>query len=625
MNWQRLLGQTLPYAVAAGLLVAVQSSPLVETTNLLVYDLAINLRNHGNDGQAEDLTWPITMIGINEADIKRFGWPLDDTLLCRALKQLDALGASAIGLDLYRDQAQPCLQDEIQRNPRLISIRNEVDGIAAIPGAPARQQAFNDLVMDADRVVRRDLVHVGSQEEAVRSLPLRLLETASQTRGLDSQLEQLKDDHWLKEQSGGYQNLDAAGYQTMLAVYPPGRYPLLDLTALLEGEVREELIRDRVVLIGNVAPSLRDLFEIPHSRFISSSQFFEVAGVELHAQRLEALQRLLQSRTPEIVTVQGWQRLLLFVAMVVIGGFIAERPAKIRRSLLLLAAAVILLMSSVFILTLGGLWIGLTMPLCGLVLISGSGILRRGVLSQRHQQDMRRLLGQTSSPAVAQQLWDQRDDLIKDGRFTGREQNITVLFSDTCSFTSVSERLTPSALMQWLNRGMSIGVDAVTSRGGIVNKFTGDGMLAVFGAPVSNGTKVDADSAVAAALAIQEQILTLNEALALEGQPALRMRIGIHSGPVLTGSLGSSKRLEYAVIGDTVNCASRLEGLEKNRHETMVRVLISGDTMALLEALPPDAISEAWGTIQVKGRQEPLEVIELRNTPPKQPEAKRHR
>mgnify|MGYP003315510527 FL=1 len=231
----------------------------------------------------------------------------------------------------------------------------------------------------------------------------------------------------------------------------------------------------------------------------------------------------------------------------------------------------------------------------------------------------------TSSPAVAQQLWDQRDDLIKDGRFTGREQNITVLFSDTCSFTSVSERLTPSALMQWLNRGMSIGVDAVTSRGGIVNKFTGDGMLAVFGAPVSNGTKVDADSAVAAALAIQEQILTLNEALALEGQPALRMRIGIHSGPVLTGSLGSSKRLEYAVIGDTVNCASRLEGLEKNRHETMVRVLISGDTMALLEALPPDAISEAWGTIQVKGRQEPLEVIELRNTPPKQPEAKRHR
>ena len=616
MKWQRLIGQTLPYAAAAGLLVGLQSSPLVETANLLVYDLAINLRNRSNDARAEELTWPITVVGINEDDIKRYGWPLDDTLLCRALKQLDGLGASAIGLDLYRDQAKPCLQNEIRRNPRLISIRNEADGIAAIPGAPARQQAFNDLVMDADRVVRRDLVHVGGQADAVRSLPLRLLETASQTRDLDSQLEQLKGHHWLSEQSGGYQSLDAAGYQAMLSVYPPGRYPVLDLSDLLEGEVREEMIRGRVVLIGNVARSLRDLFEIPHSRFISSSQFFEVSGVELHAQRLEALQRLLQSRAPEIVTAQGWQRTLLLLVMMLVGGVIAERPTRIRRSLALLSAAVILLTGSVVVLTLNGFWIGLTMPLSGLVLISGSGILRRGVQSQRHQQDMRRLLGQTSSPAVAQKLWDQREELIKDGRFTGREQQVTVLFSDTCSFTSVSEQLTPSALMQWLNRGMSIGVDAVTSRGGIVNKFTGDGMLAVFGAPVSKGPGVDAGQAVEAALAIQEQITRLNEELTVEGQPPLRMRIGIHSGPVLTGSLGSSKRLEYAVIGDTVNCASRLEGLEKQRHDGMVRILLSGETQCLLDTWPADVTSQSWGTIRIKGRLEPMEVVELRSTAP---------
>ena len=616
MNWPRPIRQAIPYAIAVGLLVGLQHSPLVETANLLVYDLAINLRNRALDGQAEDLNWPITVIGINEADIERYGWPLDDTLLCRALKQLDTLGASAIGLDLYRDQAKPCLQDEIQRNPRLISIRNEHLGITAIPGAPARQQAFNDLVMDADRVVRRDLIHVGGQEEAVRALPLRLLETASQTRDLDRQLEQLNERHWLNEQSGGYQDLDAAGYQAMLPVYPPGRYPSLDLATLLSGEVSQEMINGRVVLVGNVAPSLRDLFETPHSRFVSSSRFFEVSGVELHAQRLEALQRLLQNRAPEIITLHGWQRSLLLLMVVLFGVLIAERPTRIRRSLVLLSAAVILLISSVFGLTLSGVWVGLTMPLSGLVLFSGSGILRRGVQSQRHQQDMRRLLGQTSSPAVAQQLWDQREDLIKDGRFTGRERQVTVLFSDTCSFTSVSEQLTASELMQWLNRGMCIGVDAVTSRGGIVNKFTGDGMLAVFGAPVSKGPAMDAFHAVTAALAIQEQISRLNDALAKEGQPALRMRIGIHSGPVLTGSLGSSKRLEYAVIGDTVNCASRLEGLEKDRHEGMVRILVSGETQCLLEALPAHVTSEPWGTVLIKGRLEPLEVIELRSTAP---------
>jgi adenylate cyclase len=148
----------------------------------------------------------------------------------------------------------------------------------------------------------------------------------------------------------------------------------------------------------------------------------------------------------------------------------------------------------------------------------------------------------------------------------------------------------------------------------MVNKFTGDGMLAVFGAPVSSGADVDAANAVAAALAIQQEIADLNRSLIKEGQPAMRIRIGIHSGTVLTGSLGSSKRLEYAVIGDTVNCASRLESLQKKRHEEIVRVLLSSETKTLLKGLPPQVHSESWGAISVKGRQEPLEVIELKST-----------
>ena len=207
-----------------------------------------------------------------------------------------------------------------------------------------------------------------------------------------------------------------------------------------------------------------------------------------------------------------------------------------------------------------------------------------------------------------------RENLIKDGRFAGREQWVTVLISDTCSFTGLSEQLPPSGLMQWLNRGISIGVQAVTSRGGMVNKFTGDGMLAVFGAPVSSGADVDAANAVAAALAIQQQIVDLNRSLSEEGQPAMRIRIGIHSGTVLTGSLGSSERLEYAVIGDTVNCASRLESLHKERHKGVVRVLLSSETKNLLTGLPPKVYSVPWGAISVNGRQEPLEVIELKST-----------
>ena len=617
MSWWQPLKRLIPYALASGLLVGLQQTPLVENANLLIYDLALQLRSSQNQTNEQDeLAWPITVVGISERDLKRYSWPLEDTLLCEALQRLDALGAVAIGLDLYRDQAHVCLQEEVQRNPRLISIRNEGDGIAAIPGTPARQQAFNDLVMDPDRVVRRDLLHVGGQEEAVRSLPLRLLETAAQTPNLDRELEQMPDGIWLSEHSGGYQNLDAAGYQTMLPVYPPGRYPGLELADLLQGDVNEAMIRGRIVLIGSVARSLRDLFEIPHSRFQDDAQFFEVPGVELHSQRLEALQRLLQNQAPLWLTAHGWQRNLLLTAMVLLGALIAEWPQRLRRGVLLLSAASLLLTGGLLALNINGFWIGCTMPLAGLMLAGGSGLLGRGIQSQQHQKEMRRLLGQTSSPAVAQHLWEQRQNLIKNGRFAGREQYVTVLFTDTCSFTSVSEQLTPTALMEWLNRGMSISVEAVTSRDGMVNKFTGDGMLAVFGAPLSNGASVDAQQAVAAAMAIQSKLDALNVELQQEGLPPLRMRIGIHSGQVLTGSLGSTERLEYAVIGDTVNCASRLESLQKERHQNTVRVLVSGDTQQLLAALPEQTQTEPWGAIRVKGRLEPLEVIELKSTAP---------
>jgi adenylate cyclase len=112
----------------------------------------------------------------------------------------------------------------------------------------------------------------------------------------------------------------------------------------------------------------------------------------------------------------------------------------------------------------------------------------------------------------------------------------------------------------------------------------------------------------------------LNEELAASGEPPMALRLGIHSGPVLAGSMGCSERLEYAVIGDTVNCASRLESIEKERHDNLCRVLISDVTRDLLaqEATAEDAewisrlIWMDWGSMKVKGREEPLRIWELR-------------
>ncbi|MFM7313288.1 MAG: adenylate/guanylate cyclase domain-containing protein, partial [Cyanobium sp.] len=357
----------------------------------------------------------------------------------------------------------------------------------------------------------------------------------------------------------------------------------------------------------------KDLFEIPQSRFSQGESALRLPGVEVHALRTAALLDAQAGRPWRITTPPGWLDWSLEVVVLLTGAGLGLAFRGLRPSVVsVLAGALLVLGGGGALLWCTGLWVGVALPVLSLLLMAAVGWVRRGLISQLQQQQVQRLLGQTTSPAVAQQLWEQRDELLQDGRFEGRQLPVTILFSDTCNFTSVSERFTPAELLNWLNRGMALMVPAVTHRGGMVNKFTGDGMLAVFGAPVSSSVADDARQALDAALEIQQGLEVLNRALETEGLPLMRMRIGVHSGQVLAGSMGSSERLEYAVIGDAVNCASRLESAEKERQTNTCRVLVSSATRALHDA--SDLHWQEWGSLHVKGREEPLQVSELRGT-----------
>ncbi len=139
MSWKRWL---LPYVAASALLVGFQTSPAAETLNLLLYDVVVSLREtqHSPDDGA------ITVVGIDEADLKTFKWPIPDRHLCGAIQRLETLGARAIGLDLYRDpigtDSATCLSTLIQANPRLISIHNMARCDSAIPGTPPPSAGF---------------------------------------------------------------------------------------------------------------------------------------------------------------------------------------------------------------------------------------------------------------------------------------------------------------------------------------------------------------------------------------------------------------------------------------------------------------------------------------------------
>ncbi len=605
----------VPYAVAGLLLLGLQRSPINETLNLLLYDLITSLRKAppGTDK-------PITIIGIDESDISNYGFPIDDRVLCDVIDRLAAEGAVAIGLDIYRDTgvgpAQECLRERFRTNPRLVSIFNVAEAIGPVPGTPANRRGFNDLVVDPDGVVRRDLVHVAGQDEATVSLPLRLLEVGTGNRTLRQKLDQGKEPGpWLEPESGGYDRLDAAGYQQMLPFHKLGSYPLWNLQDVLgRRRIPPDQIRGHIVLIGSTAPSLRDFFPVPQTHSTLGERQLLVPGVEIHAHRLAALMdRGKVGARLQVVTLPGWVDRVAVVLAVGLGIVLGESFVLLRRSVFVVGLLAVGMIGGSVLLLYNFVWVGLSMPLIGLMTMAGAAWLRRGASSQKQRQQIERLLGQTTSPAVARQLWNQRDGLLSDGRFEGRLLPVTVLMSDTCNFTSVSERLSPGDLLDWLNRGMALFVPAITKRGGMVNKFTGDGLLAVFGAPLSNGSEADAKAAIAAALAIQDDVQRLNEDLEREGHPPMRLRIGVHSGAVLAGSMGSSERLEYAIIGDAVNCAARLESLQKERQTNLCRVLVSSSTRDLLPAgLPLDW--QDWGSLAVKGRSELLRIWELRGS-----------
>ena len=603
-----------PYVVGLALLTGVRLSGIAQNLDLLLYDLITTLRPAASGNKQ-----PITIIGIEENDIRRYGWPIDDHLFCQGIDLLSRNGALAIGFDIYRDQGvganQACLRERFRNNSRLVSIFNKDIGITAVPGTPPERQSHNINSVDQDNVIRRDLVHVTGQDEATVAFPLRVIEVGTGNKKLRQQLEAgTVSDAWLSANSGGYfrQNAAGPGIQRLLIFREPDSFSTYSLSELLDEDIPDQAIKNQLVLIGSTAPSLKDLFPIPHSRFSEGDVQLLMPGVEIHALRLAALLERQNGQLIQGFLMPGWGNILLSLIAAGTGLALGEAFATLRRSVIVVMTTAIAISAGLVILLINYIWIGTIMPVTGLVVMASSAWLRRGAASQQHQKQIQRLLGQATSPAVAQQLWEQRNQLLKDGRFEGRQLPVTVLVADIANFTTVSEHLQPAEVMTWLNRGMAYCVPAVTRRGGMVNKFTGDGMLAVFGVPISEDPSADAQSSIEAALEIRNGLEQLNIELEKEGEPAMHMRIGIHSGQILAGSMGSSERLEYAVIGDTVNCASRLESIDKQRHKSILRILVSSATrQQLVDELNENLNWEEWGTIQIKGRKEPLLVAEL--------------
>jgi adenylate cyclase len=296
--------------------------------------------------------------------------------------------------------------------------------------------------------------------------------------------------------------------------------------------------------------------------------------------------------TGSLVRPAGWlagftvQLVAVFLAGLVM---VAMRP--FRGTLVCLAGALLLgVPASYLAFSRGGYWVDFLLPVAVTSLL-GVGA---DVLAKRRLRDA---LGRYVSPEVAARVERNPGDL------EGERRQVSILFTDLRGFTTLSERMAPEQMAARLTEYFDAMTTAIFARRGMVNDFIGDAILAVFGAPLDDPEH--ARHAILSALAMGETLAGLNQRWSAEGLPPLRMGVGIHTGEVFAGNVGRAGKVKYAVVGDTVNLASRVEGLNKELGSTMLV------TEAAYRAAGLDLEVKDRGLVSVKGREEPVRVYEV--------------
>ncbi|MDJ0557114.1 MAG: adenylate/guanylate cyclase domain-containing protein [Microcoleaceae cyanobacterium MO_207.B10] len=598
-------------------LLFVRSLGKLQALELAVFDCLMRLSpDRGPDPR-------ILIVEVTEEDIHYLQqWPISDRVLANVLASLQEHQPQVIGIDIYRDIPHPPGYSELVKQldkPNVIAINfvghSSMSNISSPPTIPIERIGFNNINIDPDGVVRRHLMFTIEGETTLTSFPLQLVLVYLQRYGIFPDL--TKDNKYrlgntlfqeLESNSGGYQTINSLGYHILINYRTPESIATkITIRDVLNSNFDPKLVTNKIVLIGTTAPSARDIFFTPYS--FAQLNLRKIPGVEVHAQVTSQIitavldnQKLFWywSESTEIIWIFAWS-----IVGAIIGWNI--RQPLVLGLVNLFALSVLTGIGYGIFISMG--WVPIATPGLGIIITSGVVVVYKMQLFWQQENMVMKLLGQQTSPEIAQALWDERSKLINCGVLPPRNVKATILFTDLKNFSSIAEKKSSEDLMIWLNKYLSKMTDIVLNNQGIVNKFTGDGVMAVFGIPVPRTSveeiALDAENAVNCALEMGEYLSRLNHKRQQQSSPQLKMRIGIYTGIVTVGSLGGKNRLEYGVIGDSVNIASRLESFEKNRHPGICRILIAGET---LEYLDGKFQLESWGDLILKGKQIPVSV-----------------
>jgi adenylate cyclase len=602
-----VLRALLSAQLIAALVIGVREHGFLQPVELAIYDALRIVWAH--PAPVDD----VLLVGMTEPDIQRWHYPLSDDLLADLLARLASWHPRAIGVDLYRDMpVEPStgkLAAVLKAHPEIYWVFKLAEGSDAShpgikPPAPligSERAVLADIPTDPGDVARRGLLYADDGVQNYTGLGMAL---ALQYLACDHiQPEAAADDNVklgktvippLDDQRGPYLRFDARGYQTLLDFKGGAQpFPLRTVAQVMDGDV-SSLVRGRIVIIGDALESVKDFFASPFNVGFNTDRVY---GMAIHGHLVDQLIRLGHGQSQILDGLPRLDENLWIWAWAVAGALLG----MLMRSTIAAAGA-----SAAGIAVIGGVTWGafdenLLLPALPAVLAwLGAAAFTNQLLhaaNNRARQRLRKSFEHFLPPAVIAAM-------VRSGelpRLGGERREISVIFTDVASFTTFSEGVDPERLASILNEYLEGVCAAIFANGGLVNAFLGDGVLAFFGAPQPQADH--ADRAVAAAFDINRFAERFSQEQRAQGVNFLHTRIGIHTGFAFVGMVGSHERLQYTALGDLLNTASRLEGLNK---AIGTRICVSGEIARAVTKYQCRPV----GAFIVKGRHGATEVFE---------------
>ncbi len=360
---------------------------------------------------------------------------------------------------------------------------------------------------------------------------------------------------------------------------------------LLAGRVPTGTFRNALVLVGVTAVGAGDVRNTPFDPVYP--------GVEIHATVLDNILRRDFLYRPTLGGSINLFDVTVLMALALLLGAMLRLTRGLSSALVAAGLLAAYLVGSQWLFRADGAVLGVAYPGLCIALIYGAVGVHHYVVADREKRQTRRMLDLYLSPALAGFISDHPEAL----QLGGEKSERTVLFSDVKGFTSISERLKPEELVELLNLYLGEMTDAVFAHDGMLDKYIGDGLMAVWSAPVPQADH--AARACRAALEMVERLERLNLRIAERGWPALKMRIGLNTGAMVFGNMGSPGHLSLTVMGDNVNLAARLEGINKLYGSTIIA------SQSTVEESGSHVVARELDVVRVRGRDLPVRIYEI--------------